>query len=182
MTPFLKVYFAVEAPLSVFFYDTGRREHVCSGSSHTVSETAKFCEQRGAAAMTKPIMEPTEVFRAFCVKMDCTPEYAFDALRKGEWEWSDEEGSSHTLGWHKVNYLEDSESLAESSSGKRLMALGIELASRDLTDDIVYESRKQELSYTLDDLAAFTRVMQEVKDEFNIPAAPKLYVQGYLSY
>jgi len=176
-TVVLSTYFAVEAPVSTFFFDTRKREHICSSGnlSHTVSATANFCEQCGKPIVAKAIMEPTEVFRAFCVKVEATPEQAFEMLREGDWEWSDDKGSKHSLGWYKVCYSINP--LGEDSSDG-LMALGIKLEERFIHGE---ESSSEAISYIADDLTTLTEVLKEVVEEFKLTTTPKLYVQAYRS-
>jgi len=177
LSVYVRTYIAVEASLSSFFTDTGERTAICTRyECHEVSETAKFCEHCGAAVGQKATMKPTEAFAAFCEKAGATPESAFEQLKDGDWEWSNDEGESHPVGWYAVNPVEDSE-----SRGERLMALGVRLVNHNL-DGWVREARVDELSYTASDLTKLSRIVLELMSELRIDGTPKLYVQGYMSY
>jgi hypothetical protein len=169
-TPSISTYFAVEAPRSIFYIPTGEHKRVCSThvTEHLVGAHAKFCDECGAKTALQSLEAPTEAFAAFCVEREVNPEFAFHELHEDGWEWSDQAGTKHTLGWYRVQAWDTS----ELDSGSKCMALGIRLGwtSADSRDPKL-------LAYSIEDLTKLVEPLREIAQLFKIDEQPKLYAQ-----
>lgn len=173
----LHTYFAVEAPLSTFFIDTGERMRVCRRDSrHEVGEKAKFCPECGHEISLQALTKPAPEFKAFCDQNGASPEEAFVLLRDGAWEWKDDDGvESYTIGWHRVQTRDE----AEINEGDLVWALGVKLQEHWLEGR---ENAPKLLCYSVKDMEILSKALSEICEKFQIKGTPKLYVQAYLSY
>jgi hypothetical protein len=167
-------YFGIEAPRSVFFAPTGDLKRVCSAyvTEHQVTPSAKFCDQCGSKTAHMAMEVPTEAFKAFCVDKDVDPLYAFYQLQEGDGcEWSDQTGTQHTIGWHKVQAFDNSELKPQDYT----YALGFKLGC-------VHAEGPNEprlLAYSLEELSKLAEAMREIAEAFQLTGVPKLYAQVY---
>lgn len=171
---FAYTYFAIEAPYSAFFATTGEMRRTCPAypDGHPLQATAKFCDQCGHRAEDKAVEKPTEAFTAFCAEREVDPDYAFHQLREEGWEWSDEAGNKHTIGFYRVQAVNQS----IPDPAQTVTALGIQLGTAYLRE------MPNVLAYTIEDLQKLVGPVQEMAEAFRITGTPKLYAQAYWSY
>lgn len=170
-SPSVHIYFGVKTPRTIFYVPTGEFKRVCSISvtEHLVGANAKFCDQCGAKTAGQALEVPTDAFTAFCAERDVAPEFAFHELNEEGWEWSDQTGAKHTLGWYRVQAYDTS----ELDPAAKCMALGIRLGSTYAEDS----QDPKVLAYAISDLAKLVEPLLEIAQLFKIDEQPKLYAQ-----
>lgn len=173
---YVKTFFGVEAPRSVFFTATNETRQICSrNSTHPIGTRAKFCGDCGAKITQQTLEVPTPAFQAFCDARGSAPDEAFAELQNyelGGWEWCSDDGTgqSCTIKLNRVQACNHSE------NNEFITALSTQLGRAHESDT------DKTLAYSAEDLTKLEPAFREIAGLLGISATPKLYVQVYFSY